>query len=126
MTGYPDRLRLTQGADETYSAKANVSAADPIVLAILTLKANLSDADPGALQKKITTTPSAGVGQITADGSTTAGAAVAAFTFTAAQTAALSPQSFWYDVKLVTASGAKFPASKGIVNVEMQTTTSTS
>lgn len=123
---YDDRLRLTQGADETYSAKANVSAADPIVLAILTLKINQTDADPGASQKKITTSNVAGVGQITADGSTTSGAAIAAFSFTAAQTAALSPQSYWFDVKVKTNSGAFFPAASGRVDVTPQTTTSTS
>lgn len=126
MSGYSARLTMSQGADYNYDADASVTAADPIVLAIITFKAALTDADPGVLQKKVTTTASAGVGQITADGSTTAGAAVARFDFTAAQTAALSPQWFYFDVKVKTASGAFFPAAKGIVTVEMQTTTSTS
>lgn len=123
---YDDRLRLTQGADEIYNAKANVSAADPLVLAILTLKINIGDADPGVIQKKITTSNVAGTGQITADGSTTSGAAICAFSFTAAQTAALSPQSYFYDVAMKTASGARFPGSQGRVDVTQQTTTSTS
>lgn len=123
---YDDRLRLTQGADEAYRPLANVNAADPLVLAILTLKANIGDADPGALQKKVTTSNVAGTGQIEADGSTTSGAAVVRFDFTAAQTAALSPQTFTYDVKVKTASGAFFPISEGLVSVTMQTTTSTS
>jgi hypothetical protein len=123
---YDSRLRLTQGADESYFANANVSATDPLVLAIFTLKASLTDADPGVLQKKVTTSAVSGVGQITADGSTTSGAAVARFDFTAAQTAALSPQTYWFDVKVKTASGRVLPDAKGIVTVTMQTTTSTS
>lgn len=123
---YDDRLRLTQGADETYNAKVNVSAADPIVLVILTLKINISDADPGVIQKKITTSNVAGTGQITADGSTTSGAAVGRFDFTAAQTAALSPQTYIFDTVFKTNSGARFPGAQGRVDVIQQTTTSTS
>lgn len=121
-----DRMRLTQGADEIWNAKANVNAADPLVLAIITFKNAQSDADPGVLQKKITTSNVAGTGQISADGSTTSGAAVCAFSFTAAQTAALSPQTYEFDVVAKTASGARFPIAAGLVTVTMQTTTSTS
>lgn len=66
---YDDREYGIQGAAYTYTATVNVSAADPLVKAAYTLKANLADADPGILQKAVTTSNVAGTGQITADGS---------------------------------------------------------
>lgn len=41
-----------------------------LIKAWWTVKLNLTDADPGIIQKAITTTPVAGVGQITDDGTT--------------------------------------------------------
>lgn len=122
---YDDRIRLTQGADESYFSNAKCNGADPLILAILTLKINIGDNDPGVLQKKPTTSFSAGVGQITDDG-TTDGAAVVRFDFTAAQLAALSPQTYIFDVKLKTAAGLFFPGAQGRCDLIQQTTTSTS
>lgn len=123
---YKSRIKLTQGADESYPAKFNCSAADPLVKMILTLKGNVEDADPGVLQKKITTSLVSGVGQITADGSLTSGAAVGRFDFTSAELAALAARQYVYDIKVITAASLKYPAAQGRCELIQQTTTSTS
>jgi hypothetical protein len=122
---YDDRIRLTQGADESYFSNANCSAADPLVLAILTLKKDINDADPGVIQKKPTSSFVSGVGQIT-DTGTTDGTAVIRFDFTAAQLAALAPMQYVFDVKLKTTAGLFFPGAQGRCDLIQQTTTSTS
>lgn len=123
---YDDREQVVQGADYTYTAAIACNAADPLVLAWYTVKANISDADPGALQKKVTTSNSAGTGQITADGSGTSGAASIRFDITHANTTALSPQPYLFDVKAETASGAMFYGAQGLLKVIQNVTTSTS
>jgi hypothetical protein len=110
---YDDRESSLQGADYLYEADVKVSAADPLIKAWLTFKANLSDADPGALQLIVTTTSSA-AGQVTQDGSTTDGQAVVQFLITAAQSAALSPRDYWFDVKVKTAGTALAYGAGGI------------
>lgn len=124
MSG-PDRIKLTQGADESWTANTNCSAADPLVLAIVTLKKDITDADPGVLQKKPTASFSAGVGQITDTGSTD-GTAVIRFDFTAAELAALPARQYEFDVKVKTTAGLFFPAASGRCELIPQTTTSTS
>ena len=79
-----------------------VDPADPIVKAWLTIKAKLSDADPGALQKIITPAAVANVGQITLDGaeSNGDGTATCVFQLTGAQTAALGTAiRYYYDIQ---------------------------
>jgi hypothetical protein len=84
---YDDRESVIQGASYTYTATVRVTASDPLVLAWYTVKANISDADPGVLQKKVTTSNVAGTGQITADGSA-AGTATIRFDITSTDTTA--------------------------------------
>ncbi len=120
---YDDREQLTQGAAYTWTAYCKVSAADPLVKAALTLKGNLADADPGALQKIVTTSNVAGTGQITFDGSATSGLAAIRFDFTGTDTLGLSPRDFWMDVKCKTSSGAPAFAAGGILHVFQAVTT---
>jgi hypothetical protein len=110
---YDDRESSIQGADYTYEADVSVNPADPLTKAWLTFKNSPNDADPGALQKIVTTAASAGVGQITDNGATT-GIATVLFTLTAADSAALTPRDFYFDVKVKTASTALAYGAGGI------------
>jgi hypothetical protein len=121
---YDDRESVIQGADYTYTASVKVSAADPAVKAWYTLKANLTDADPGALQKAVTTGNVAGTGQITADGSV-GGNCTIRFDLTAANTTALTPRDYFFDVKVKTNSGAFAYGAQGIAKAIQNVTTTT-
>ena len=99
---YEDREYSIQGADYEYEAIVSVNIGDPLAKAWLTFKQDMSDADPGVLQKVVTTTNSAGVGQIT-DGGSITGIATIRFDLTAAESAALSPRDYYFDVKVKTA-----------------------
>lgn len=122
---YDDREKVIQGADYTYTATVKVLAADPAVKAWYTLKANLGDADPGALQKAVTTSNVAGTGQITADGSS-GGTCTIRFDITATNTTALSPRDYFFDVKVKTNSGAFAYGAQGIATAVQNVTTTTS
>lgn len=102
---------------------AGVQPTDLITKVYLTLKKLLADADPGALQKLITTALVAGVGQITSTGAS--GKATGRFDFTGVQTAALSPQDYLFDVKAIAASGLPYYVDSGIFRVTQGVTTST-
>ena len=121
---YDDRESVIQGADYTYTASVKVNAADPAVKAWYTLKANLTDADPGALQKAVTTSNSAGTGQITADGSV-GGNCTIRFDITATNTTALSPRTYFFDVKVKTNSGAFAYGAQGVLAAVQNVTTTT-
>lgn len=111
-----DRVKTKAGADFTYTRLARVSAADPLVRAWLTLKPfpeGINAADPGTLQKIVTTANVAGTGQITADGNS-GGAASIRFDITAANTLALGQRTYQFDVKVKTASGLEFPVADGL------------
>lgn len=90
----------------------NVTVTDPIVQAWLTIKKNPTDADPGQLQKVITSTLSA-AGQITADGSVSDGNGTASVVFflTAADTLGLGVQLWYYDVQVKTTAGKIYTAT---------------
>jgi hypothetical protein len=122
---YDDRESVIQGASYTYTATVRVTASDPLVLAWYTVKANISDADPGVLQKKVTTSNVAGTGQITADGSA-AGTATIRFDITSTDTTGLTAQGYVFDVKVKTTSGAFAYGAQGRLQVHRNVTTSTS
>ena len=120
---YDDRESSIQGADYTYEADVSVSKTDPLTKAWVTYKNSLSDADPGALQKIVTTANLPGVGQITDNGATT-GIAKVLFTLTAADSSALKPQDYYFDVKAKTASTALAYGAGGIWHFWQNVTTS--
>jgi hypothetical protein len=120
---YDDRESSLQGADYSHLATVYVNQSDPLVKAYMTWKVNRSDADPGVLQKTVTVTNSAGVGQIVDDGSTD-GVALVRFDITAAQSAALSPQDYQWDIKIKTAGTALAYAAGGIWHFWQNTTDS--
>lgn len=94
-----------------------VEVTDPIVLAWLTVKTRISDADPGVLQKSITATAVAGVGQIALDGSEDSGNGTASlvFQFTGAQTTSLGTLiRYFFDIQVKTASGKIFTSIEPI------------
>lgn len=122
---YDNYEESIQGADYEHDATIRCSAADPLVKAWLTLKVLRGDADPGALQKAVTTTPSAGVGNIVNDGSLTSGVALVHFFLTAADTTGLKTIDYQFDVKAKTASGAFVYGAAGIWHFWQNITTST-
>lgn len=91
-----------------------VSLSDPIVKAWLTIKVNRSDADPGVLQKIITTTQQVGIGQIAQDGSTGNGDGTGSLIFqlTKADTTALGTAiRYYWDIQVKTAAGKIYTSS---------------
>lgn len=76
-----------------------------VVKAWMTVKNLATDADPGVMQKIITSTPVAGVGQITAPGDGSGGQPVGTasffFEFSSTDTATLgATQRYAYDIKM--------------------------
>lgn len=110
-----DRERSICGSDYVYDATAIVDPADPLVKAWLTLKnypEGVNAADPGVLQKIVTTANVAGTGQIEAPGYD--GNGLIRFDLTAAQTRTLGQRDFAFDVKVQTAAGKEFYVARGI------------
>lgn len=123
-----DREKTISGADYAYEADFAGTAADPLVQAWLTLKPypeGINAADPGSLQKIVTTSLVAGVGQITADGAATGGAATILFLLTAVNTTGLGQRDYVFDVKVKTAAGFEYPAARGLWSNSGATTLST-
>src|SRR5205809_4627538 len=82
----------------------SVPANDTLAKAWLTVKALITDADPGIFQKVIVPTATVGQGQITDTG--VSGTGVLRFDLQSGDTALLTPNtSYFYDVKVKTASG---------------------
>ena len=89
-----------------------VPATQTLTLAWLTLKTNVADVDPGLLQKAITSSPSAGVGQITDIGASGTGTVL--FQLTGTNTLALpSGTKIYYDVKVKTSAGKIYTVEQG-------------
>jgi hypothetical protein len=97
-----------------------VISSDPLVKAWFTVKVYLTDADPGALQKVITTAQVVGVGQITQDGSVGNGDGTASLLFqcTAAETLTLGwSRTYNFDVQVKTGSGRIFTVDSGTLTL---------
>lgn len=97
---------------------SGVQASDLITKMYLTLKAypeGLGVADPGALQKALSTSFVSGVGQITNTGA--AGKCLARFDFTASQMAALGQRDYYFDIKAISAGGLPYYVESGIFRV---------
>ena len=94
---------------------SSIDPADAIVKAWLTIKTSPSVADPGSLQKTITTALTSS-GQITADGSAGQGNGTATFNFllTNAETTALGTLQYYYDISVKTAGAKKYTSQYGI------------
>ncbi len=111
-------------------AVANVDPNDPLVKAWLTIKAKAADADPGVLQKVITTASVPGTGQITANGDATHGNGTAQvlFQLTGADTLALGSKiRYVFDIQVKTTAGKIFTAlSDGRLQFDQGITTATS
>ncbi len=94
-----------------------VPTTDAVTKAWLTIKNKSTDADPGILQKVITTTAVAGVGQVVQDGSVASGNGTAQllFNLTTTDTATLGAASYVYDVQIKLSSGKIFTSDTGAV-----------
>jgi hypothetical protein len=106
----------------------SVPTTDALVKAWFTAKATLFDADPGIVQKVITTVNVAGVGQITQDGSPASGNGTGTLVFNllAADTALLTPgHAYAFDVKVKLASGKLYTVDVGSVIMLAKVTTAT-
>jgi hypothetical protein len=89
-----------------------VPAGQTLVEAWLTLKAKVSDADPGLLQKVITPVAVAGVGQITDTGAS--GTGLLFFQLTQSDTLSLPTATrVPYDIKVKTSAGKIYTAEQG-------------
>lgn len=94
-----------------------VPTSDPVVKAWLTIKNAVTDADPGVLQKVITTANQAGIGQIVQDGSASSGNGTAQllFNFTTTDTTTLGAVGRYYDIQVKLSSGKIFEVENSIV-----------
>lgn len=107
----------------------NVAPTDPLTKAWFTVKRFYGDAEPGVLQKVITTAQVVGTGQITQDGSENNGNGTASLLFelTAANTLALgTADTFHFDVQVKTAGGKLYTADTGRLELLAQVTEATS
>ncbi len=102
----------------------NVDPADPLSNAWFTVKAALADADPGVVQKAITTSYVGGAGHINDDGATLNGNGVAKlfFELTAANTEAIGATGVYYDIQVKSAAGGIYTLEKGTVNFGAEVT----
>ena len=99
----------------------DITVTDPLVKAWLTVKTTPSAADPGTLQKIISTALVVGVGQIAQDGSEQDGNGTASLLFqlTAADTSALgASRTYHYDVQVKTQSGKIHTPEKGTLRLQ--------
>jgi hypothetical protein len=101
----------------------NIDPTDLLTKAWLTVKADLADADPGVVQKSITTTYSPGNGQIV-DAGATDGKGEILFELTAQNTADIESTGVYYDIQLKTAAGALYTFELGTVNFRADVTQS--
>lgn len=88
-----------------------VPATQTLTKAWLTLKTNVSDVDPGLLQKVITSGAVAGTGQITDTGVSGTGALL--FQLTGANTLALPVGPIYYDIKVLTSASKVYTVEQG-------------
>lgn len=96
---------------------------DPMATAWFTVKRHQQEADPGELQKIITTSDSPGVGQITeAGGSGVSG--TLRFDFTQADTTALGAHRWVYDIQIKLTTGVVYTLEKGTITFTMDVTKS--
>lgn len=105
-----------------------VTITDPLVKAWLTIKTSSSVADPGTIQKVITTSLVVGTGQITQDGSEEDGNGTASLLFqlTAANTTTLGTSiRYYYDVQVKTSSGKIYTADVGRIQMSVGYTDAT-
>ena len=125
---YDSTLRFVIGDSPSFTVNVVVLASDLAAKGYLTVKKGMFDADPGVLQKIITPTNTPGIGQIISTGAAPANTpgsvfAVYRFDLTNADTAALAPQDFFFDVQTRTASGAIATPVTGILTMTPQITT---
>lgn len=94
---------------------SNLPTGVVIAQAWLTVKENESDADPGLVQKAITTSDVSGTGQIEEDGSAQSGDAdpILRFDITDVDTRAIGNNHRWYDIQVKTDTGAVYTGEKG-------------
>lgn len=103
----------------------NVDPSDLLVKAWLTMKAAIADADPGVVQRVITTTYSPGNGEIT-DPGTTDGVAEIYFELSTIDTAnILNNGAVYYDIQVKTDGGGVYTPEIGTLNFRAGATITT-
>lgn len=116
MTTHGSLITGTAGEDiDVIEPVSGVTPADALIRAWLTIKLKASDADPGVVQKVITTGSSA-AGLITADGSVAQGNGTASclFHLSAADTTLLGAGTLYlFDIQVKTAAGKIYTAEDG-------------
>ncbi len=101
----------------------DVPATQVLATAWMTIKVDIADADPGALQKEITTSATA-AGEITDDGAT--GTGIVEFDLSPAETLALGTEvTYLYDVQVKTDTGKVATVERGTIRFIDGVTTAT-
>lgn len=107
----------------------NIPTGQVLTKAWLTIKTKLGDADPGVLQKAVTTTDAPGTGQIVDDGATDQAGEVR-FDLTGTDTALLVPpypkSLYGFDIQVLTSGGKVYTPVKGTIWAEAQVTLASS
>jgi hypothetical protein len=103
----------------------SVPATQTLTKAWLTIKTKVSDADPGLLQKAVTSSLVSGVGQITDTGASGTGSLL--FQLTGADTLALPVGTLvYYDIKVKTSASKIYTIEQGKYISTARITTATS
>lgn len=125
------RKEIVQGDAVAYYFYVNeLPTGCTLTKAWMTLKVRIADADPGALQKAITTSDVAGTGQIEQDG-TDATEGLIRFDVTPTDSQGLTPGvDYYYDVQVKTTDPGGnmniFTVQKGLFSVTQQVTVTNS
>jgi hypothetical protein len=99
-----------------------IPAAVTVDEAWLTLKAGLTDADPGLFQKHITTVNVAGTGQIEDNGAVRTNAKVRFDLLAADTTLMVAETQYYFDIKLLFSSGDLLTIERGLTSSEERVT----
>jgi len=114
ISGYAtgDSILIRRTIDRSAS---NLPTGVIIAQAWMTVKTAENDADPGLVQKVITTTDVSGTGQIEEDGSAQAGDAnpILRFDFEPTDTRNIGSLHRYYDIQVKTDTGAIYTGEKG-------------
>lgn len=99
----------------------NIPATQTVIKAWFTIKSQVSDLDPGIMQKVITQSDNPGTGRIEDAGAS--GTAIVRFDLTPADTLLLTPKTkYWFDIQLRTSLPGTYTSNFGYIRSSAQVT----
>jgi hypothetical protein len=131
LPGYDARMSFVIGDSVSFTVPVGgVPVGDPIAQGFLTYKRAPLDADPGLVQKKVTTTNAPGTGQVLDTGTGTVsgqvGVGLLRFDLTPTDTLLFAPGGeYLYDAQYKTAAGIIKTPVQGVASPTAQTTVAT-